>query len=200
MSEAKKVNLNLIESCGYTIHKNGTIFSQISGRFLKHSILLTGYSQVALYLNGKKTYYLIHRLVAEKYIHKQEGKDRVNHMDAKKTNNSAHNLEWVTCAENSFHAVHGSHEKRDGLFEMAKLLRSEGRSLSAVAKATGLSIATVSRISNGSRDGNSSTRDNTERRRRIGIALVSKGRQQKRVANIFGVSEATVSRWVNGKQ
>jgi hypothetical protein len=45
--------------------------------------------------------HLIHRLVAEAFIHNPEGKPYIHHKDHDKSNNSVDNLEWVTMAENN---------------------------------------------------------------------------------------------------
>ncbi|MBS4195358.1 HNH endonuclease [Bacillus sp. FJAT-49870] len=47
----------------------------------------------------------IHRLVAEVFVEKDEGKDLVNHIDGNKLNNNANNLEWSTPTENAQHAI-----------------------------------------------------------------------------------------------
>lgn len=49
--------------------------------------------------------YRAHRLVALSFLEKPDGKDIVNHIDGNKSNCRLSNLEWVTAAENSRHAV-----------------------------------------------------------------------------------------------
>ena len=52
-------------------------------------------------LNKKK--YSVHRLVAEAFLPKEEGRDFVNHKDRNRLNNHYSNLEWVSMAENNCH-------------------------------------------------------------------------------------------------
>lgn len=77
-----------------------------------HKILLsfdmnrTGYIRVNLYNKGKKKRYFIHRLVAEAFLPKIQGKDFVNHKDGNKRNNELGNLEWCNASENMKHSYH----------------------------------------------------------------------------------------------
>lgn len=53
---------------------------------------------------GNNTRRYIHRLVAESFVPKMDGKNHVNHKDGDKSNNYVSNLEWVDHAENIKHA------------------------------------------------------------------------------------------------
>lgn len=61
----------------------------------------TGYVQVTVTRRQK----LVHRLVAENFVPRVEGKNIVNHKDGDKTNNHFENLEWCTQAENIAHSI-----------------------------------------------------------------------------------------------
>jgi len=85
----------------YLISNKGRIKSKfniiVSGR-----IEANGYQSV--YLGKKTTRKLLHILVAKLFIPNPDNKPVVNHIDGKKNNNSAINLEWNTYSENTQHA------------------------------------------------------------------------------------------------
>ena len=85
----------------YDVTKEGCIINKITGYTLKPKHNDRGYCYVRL--GGKN--YLIHRLVAQKYIPNPDNKPQVNHIDGNKDNNHVENLEWVTAQENKTHAV-----------------------------------------------------------------------------------------------
>lgn len=81
-----------------------------------------------------------HTLVAKAFIPNPENKPQVNHKDGDKLNNHVSNLEWVTHAENSSHAV------RIGLFNikgenhpMSKLTKEQVVAMRLLRKKEGLS-------------------------------------------------------------
>lgn len=71
-------------------------------RILHQHMNNNGYLRVALSCNGNVKYYLIHRLVAEAYLHNDdpEVKTTVDHKDRQKTNNCVTNLRYLSLAEN----------------------------------------------------------------------------------------------------
>lgn len=64
----------------------------------------SGYWRIELSKDNRKRKYLIHQLVAASFIGPCPPRMEVNHKDARKTNNRADNLEYVTRRENSEHA------------------------------------------------------------------------------------------------
>lgn len=93
----------------YFVHSDGYVISRKFGRERK---LVggkrgggTNYAQVTLRHNGVQVSPLLHRIVAEHFIPRQDGKNQVNHKDGNKLNNRVDNLEWVTATENMRHSV-----------------------------------------------------------------------------------------------
>jgi len=70
------------------------------GRIRKGKVFLKpfnnkGYFTIKLTIKGKRTTYLVHRLVAILFISKTKSKGWVRHKDGNKNNNKAKNLEWI---------------------------------------------------------------------------------------------------------
>ena len=101
-------HINTMED--YEITVDGKVINRRSGRVLKVQPNGKGYLRFSLLVNGKRKFFFVHRIVAEKYVPNPDGKPQVNHIDGNKTNNHADNLEWVTNMENRQHALkHGYH-------------------------------------------------------------------------------------------
>ena len=60
-----------------------------------------GYKQLGLTKNGKRKFFLVHRIVASAFIPRPLDLDFINHIDRDPTNNCAKNLEWCTIAQNN---------------------------------------------------------------------------------------------------
>lgn len=87
----------------YLISSYGRVWSIRGKKWLKYSVPSNGYAQIILCVNFHKKARMIHRLVAETFLPKIEGKEYVNHKDGNKLNNNINNLEWCTCSENQQH-------------------------------------------------------------------------------------------------
>lgn len=83
----------------------------ISGRFKgcirKLKVDRHGYECIALFNDGLRKDYFVHRLVAQTFIPNPENKPQVNHIDENPLNNTVYNLEWVTPKENANHGTRG---------------------------------------------------------------------------------------------
>ena len=76
------------------------------GHLLKEKILRpnqkrTGYLSIALYKNGKRKDYLVHRLVAEAFLDNPDNLPCINHISEIKTDNRVENLEFCSYQYNN---------------------------------------------------------------------------------------------------
>jgi len=136
----------------YSIYPCGKVVNTKTGRELKVDLNNCGYRRVTLWSTcQKRKRIMVHRLVAEHYIDKVEGKDWINHKDGNKTNNHFSNLEWCTPSENIKHAFDSGlkriHNKLDdnivrGIREMKK----ENVKLSDIAKHFNIKKSRVSDV------------------------------------------------------
>ena len=88
----------------YEISNDGKVYNVKRKKYLTN-VLAERYLIVLLYKNNKRKRCYVHRLVAEAFCKRQQGKDCVNHKDLNRLNNSFDNLEWVSSKENRIHFV-----------------------------------------------------------------------------------------------
>ena len=86
-------NLGNVKSLNYNRTGEEKILKPVKGR--------DNYLHVYLCKNGKQKNIKIHRLVAEAFIPKIDGKEFVDHIDGNRQNNNVNNLRWCTQAENN---------------------------------------------------------------------------------------------------
>lgn len=79
------------------VYKKGII----PDKFLKTFKNKQGYVVAPITINNIQKNRLVHRLVANAFIPKIDGKLEINHKDEDKENNCVENLEWCTHKENS---------------------------------------------------------------------------------------------------
>lgn len=97
--EEKFVPINFAP--GYFVSNYGRI-KKSSGKIMSTPVSAKGYVLFVAMLNGRRSYRLLHRVVAEHFIGPIEGME-INHRDFNKQNNHVENLEIVTRAENMAH-------------------------------------------------------------------------------------------------
>lgn len=145
----------------YVFHKGNGTNMFVKGRILKSNSRKNWYRQVILYdKSHKPKTHLVHRLVAEYFVPKVEGKDFVNHIDGNKENAIYTNLEWVTPKENINHAIktgltpigqESSSAKltNQQVMEIRSKISTGKYSCMTVAKEYGISDSTVEKIVDG---------------------------------------------------
>lgn len=90
------------ESLGYSIDHTGSVLGR-RGKILKLAKRKGKYIQVNCFNNRLQKTYLVHRLVASKFIPNPDNLPEVNHKDGDKWNNHKDNLEWSTRENNIKH-------------------------------------------------------------------------------------------------
>ena len=87
---------------GYEVTNNGQVFSVRRGREMVQAPNDDGYPSVRLTVNGKRTHYAVHRLVALFYLPSRPSiNHEIRHLDGDKGNNDASNLCWGTRLDNA---------------------------------------------------------------------------------------------------
>lgn len=134
----------------------------LKSRPLKATVDAVGYCKVTLQDQGRNVVWKVHRLVAEHFIDKVEGKEIINHIDNNRTNNQVSNLEWCTPKENTSHMhSQGRNYSASGEANPAcklsdihieQIMNLKGMlSQSEIARMYGVSRQHISKIHNGAR-------------------------------------------------
>lgn len=81
----------------YAISNFGRLASNFSGKWKLRKLTNSkkDYFRVNLINNGKNKTILIHRIVAEHFLVRNDGFNEVHHKDGNKQNNKVSNLEWI---------------------------------------------------------------------------------------------------------
>lgn len=117
----------------YTEHHGWRTWEQ---RVLKQKVDRQNSHRVNLWRDGKPKTYLVHRLVAEAFIPKAEGKDYINHIDGDRRNNHVSNLEWCNHEENNNHAFDNGLIKTGHAIMLVDINSGEEYSFRSMAKAS----------------------------------------------------------------
>ena len=95
-------NLGRVKSLDRIFLNNGKYPCKIKGRFLKQSLLLSGYLVVGLSNNSKKKQFYVHTLVCMAFLqHKSNRKTVVDHINNKQNDNRLSNLQIISNRENT---------------------------------------------------------------------------------------------------
>lgn len=93
----------------YKITKNGEVWSCKSQKFLKPTLAKNGYSYYSLYINKKRYYRPVHRLVLETFVGKCPKGMECCHNNCNKQDNRLENLRWDTRSNNIRDSVKYKH-------------------------------------------------------------------------------------------
>jgi hypothetical protein len=135
------------------------------GKILKQTFN-TNYYKISLSKDNVATKVNVHRLVAEAFIPRIEGKDYVDHINADTKDNRAENLRWVTMAENNQHIHELGHFNKEAAARRMRernakngtpvppkrVIRNDGvvfESIGAAARASGAWMGNVSKVAHG---------------------------------------------------
>lgn len=146
---------------GYLIGDDGSVWSQLTGRFLRPYSDGGGYQTLKLRAGGKSVSLKVHCLVAEAFIGPRPVGMDVCHSDGDRRNNRSSNLRYDTRSGNlADRDRHGTHQRgdrnpaaklTDGEAAAIREMRRAGRPLKEVAARFRVRESTVSRIANGVR-------------------------------------------------
>lgn len=140
----------------------GEFVQRRPGKLLSPYVARHGYLEIAVMVQGKRTKYRVHRLVAREFVDGHFDGASVDHLDCNKLNNRAENLEWVTLSENTRRQwENGLVDLRGELAPGAKVSNLQAHAVSLlyannfppsqIAEWFGISSAAVYKIAKGKR-------------------------------------------------
>lgn len=109
-----------VKGVKYIVSSDGRVYSTRTGgnsyyhKEISQRLNADGYFQVTVGLDGHRTQYRVHRMVAEAFIPNPDNLPEVNHKDYDRTNNNVDNLEWSTHADNIAHSAGTGHYSHYG--------------------------------------------------------------------------------------
>lgn len=80
-------------------------YRDVPEKILKLKMDKYGYLTIKLFLENKRYYFTVHRLVALTFLENPLNHPQINHKNGIKTDNTVENLEWCTNAYNIRHAI-----------------------------------------------------------------------------------------------
>jgi hypothetical protein len=157
LGRVRSVDREFVNRVGYHRVLRGKILKQVFNN---------KYYRVHLSKDNHAVCKIVHRLVAEAFIPRIEGKDYVDHINADTKDNRAENLRWVTMAENNQHIHELGHFNKELASQRMRernakngtpippkrVIRNDGvvfDSICAAAKASGAWMGNVSKVAHG---------------------------------------------------
>lgn len=147
---------------GYHANRDGNIYSTKRkgvALLMKKGLTNCGYEKIGFYVDRKKVYPLVHRLILSTFAGHPGGL-HCNHKNGNRTDNRLSNLEWVTRSENERHArrelgklMHGHHNTlaklTDKKVTRIRQLRREGWTFQSLADKFGIGVSHACRVAKG---------------------------------------------------
>jgi hypothetical protein len=125
----------------YLVSNYGRVYSCRRKTILRIKSRPDGYRNVSLTNKKQRSFFRVHRLVAQHFIPNPDHKPQVNHKNDDPSDNRASNLEWVTTEE---HGRHTSRLKRLGMhLVVAEDAAKSNLSQRELAKKHGVAHSTV---------------------------------------------------------
>ena len=93
-------NLGRVKSIDRIVLRSSTP-QPLKGKIISQGTQNTGYMCVTLWNRKERKAFLVHRLVAEAFLPKQNGKDVIDHINGVRNDNRVENLRWCTQKENT---------------------------------------------------------------------------------------------------
>ena len=138
----------------YSVSNTGLIMNHTRGNVMKCADL-GGYRRINLPIDGKRSAFLVHRMVAECFLPDWDESLVVNHKDGIKHHNFAENLEMLTVAENQQHSreilknTSGGGRRAIIKISLEGEVLKEYKSISEAARDNGVHRSSISRALNG---------------------------------------------------
>lgn len=93
--------MNFKEYYGYVVFTDGRIWSNKRNIFLVPSVDKEGYYRIWLYINKKRKFFSVSRLMGQLFLPNFYNLPQVDHRDRNRANNNLYNLKWKTRSDNN---------------------------------------------------------------------------------------------------